>query len=57
MSAIADEECCVLLGRIARDRPALTKTALDALKAADAPDADRIIAGLTRTGIATSSAR
>jgi hypothetical protein len=57
VSAIADEECCVLLGRIARDRPALTKTALDALKAADAPDADRIIAGLTRTGIATSSAR
>jgi hypothetical protein len=56
VSGIADEECCVLLGRIARDRPALTKAALDALKAADAPDADRIIAGLTRTGIATAQA-
>ncbi|SDR01019.1 HEAT repeat-containing protein [Rhizobiales bacterium GAS113] len=44
--AIADEECCVLLGRIARDRSALGDAALDALDSIDDPRAQRILASL-----------
>ena len=44
--AVADEECCVLLGRIARDRPPLASLALDALNAIENPRAERIIAGI-----------
>ena len=47
--AIADEECCVLLGRIARNRSALSSAALDALNSIDDPRAERIIAGLVGT--------
>jgi hypothetical protein len=47
--AIADEACCVLLGRIARGRSALASLALDALHAIDNPRAERIIAGVSRT--------
>jgi HEAT repeat protein len=46
--AIADEACCVLLGRIARGRSALANLALDALHAIDDPRAERIIAGIGR---------
>jgi hypothetical protein len=46
-AAVADEECCVILGRIARDLPELTAEALDTLDSVDNPFAQRIIAGLT----------
>lgn len=39
---IADEECVVLLGRIARAAPDLAEAALDALGAADHPRAQKI---------------
>jgi hypothetical protein len=37
---VADEECIVLIGRIARTVPALTAAALDALGAIDNPQTD-----------------
>jgi HEAT repeat protein len=43
--AVADEECCVLLGRIARDRSELGSAALEALDCVDDPFAEQIIAG------------
>jgi hypothetical protein len=42
--AIADEECVILLGRIARTMPNLSQAALDALDAIDHPRASRIAA-------------
>jgi hypothetical protein len=39
---VADEECIVLIGRIARTVPALTAAALDALGAIDNPLAARL---------------
>ncbi len=41
---MADEECIVLLGRVARIMPDLSETALDALDAIDHPRALRILA-------------
>ena len=35
VSPVADEECIVLLGRIARSKPALSDAALDALESID----------------------
>ena len=35
VSRVADEECIVLLGRIARSKPALSDAALDALESID----------------------
>jgi len=42
VSSIADEECMVQLGRIARTEPTLSDAALDALEAIDQPRADAI---------------
>jgi hypothetical protein len=46
VSAIADEECMVLLGRLARTMPALADAALDALESIDHPRADAIAAAI-----------
>ena len=40
--SIADEECVVLLGRIARTAPALADSALEALESIDHPRAETI---------------
>ena len=44
ISPIADEECIVLLGRVARTMPALSAAALDALGAINHPRALKILA-------------
>jgi hypothetical protein len=44
--SIADEECVVLLGRIARTTPALADSALDALESIDHPRAGTIAASV-----------
>jgi HEAT repeat protein len=41
---VADEECVILLGRIARTMPDLSQAALDALDSIDHPRASRIAA-------------
>jgi hypothetical protein len=46
VSAIADEECMVLLGRLARTTPALSEAALDALESIDHPRAGAIAAAI-----------
>jgi hypothetical protein len=46
--AVADEECLVLLGRLARTRPELTDAALAALDSADSPRAETIAAAARR---------
>jgi HEAT repeats len=46
VSAIADEECMVLLGRLARTTPALADAALYALESIDHPRASAIAAAL-----------
>jgi HEAT repeat protein len=43
-AAVADEECMVALGRIARSEPALSDAALNALEGIDHPRADAIAA-------------
>lgn len=48
VAAIADEECMVLLGRLARERPAFAAAALDALENIDHPRADVIAAAVRR---------
>jgi hypothetical protein len=47
-SSIADEECIVLLGRIARSAPSLAEAALTALEDIDHPLAGAIAAGVRR---------
>ena len=44
--SIADEECVVLLGRIARTAPALADIALEALESIDHPRAESIAASV-----------
>jgi HEAT repeat protein len=44
IAPIADEECIILLGRIARARPDLSEAVLDALDAIDHPRAEKIAA-------------
>src|SRR5438132_1519624 len=44
VAPVADEECIILLGRIARAMPDLSQAALDALEAIDHPRAARIAA-------------
>jgi HEAT repeats len=44
VAPVADEECVILLGRIARTMPGLSPAALDALDAIDHPRAARIVA-------------
>jgi hypothetical protein len=46
VSAIADEECMVLLGRLARTAPDLADAALDALESMDHPRASAIAAAV-----------
>jgi hypothetical protein len=48
VSSIADEECMVLLGRIARSTPGLADAALDALESIDDARADAIAAAVRR---------
>jgi hypothetical protein len=48
VSSIADEECIVQLGRIARTEPALSETALDALEGIDQPRANAIATAVRR---------
>jgi HEAT repeat protein len=45
-AAVADEECMVALGRIARSEPALSDAALNALEGIDHPRADAIAAAI-----------
>jgi hypothetical protein len=47
-SVVADEECLVLLGRLARTRPDLTDAVLAALESNDAPRAAQIAAAIRR---------
>jgi hypothetical protein len=42
VSSVADEECIVQLGRIARTQPALSDAALNALEGIDQPRANAI---------------
>lgn len=56
VAAIADEECMVLLGRLARERPAFAAAALDALENIDHPRANVVAAAVRRdTGRAAGS--
>ena len=48
ISAIADEECMVLLGRLARTMPDLADAAIDALESIDHPRAGAIAAAVWR---------
>jgi hypothetical protein len=48
VSSIADEECAVLLGRIARSRPALAEAALISLDNIDDARAATIAAAVRR---------
>jgi HEAT repeat protein len=44
---IADEDCVILLGRIARTRPALADAAREALEMIDHPRARQVTAAMT----------
>ncbi|WP_395710558.1 HEAT repeat domain-containing protein [Reyranella sp.] len=48
VAAIGDEECMVLLGRLARERPAFASAVLDALESIDHPRANVIAAAVRR---------
>jgi hypothetical protein len=48
IAAVADEECLVLLGRVARGRPELAETVVAALEDVDGPRAAMIAAGVRR---------
>jgi hypothetical protein len=50
VSSIADEECAVLLGRIARSTPALAEAALISLENVDDARAAGIAAAIRRLG-------
>jgi hypothetical protein len=50
ITPVADEECVVLLGRVARSTPHLSECAVEALHAIDHPRADKIIAALRESG-------
>ena len=49
ISAIADEECLVILGRIARTTPDLADAALEALESIGSPAAIKIAAASRRS--------
>jgi HEAT repeat protein len=57
VSSIADEECMVQLGRIARTEPALSDAALDALEGIDQPRANAIATALRNGPLPHSSRR
>jgi hypothetical protein len=46
----ADDECVVLLGRLARSAPQLSECAIEALRSIDDPRADQVIAALYQSG-------
>lgn len=48
IATVADEECLVLLGRVARSRPGLTETVIAALNDMDSPRAATIVAAIRR---------
>ena len=48
VASVADEDCVVLLARIARTKPDLASSAIDALHQVDHPRAARALADLTR---------
>jgi hypothetical protein len=48
VSSIADEECMVQLGRIARTEPALSDAALNALEDIDQPRANAIATAVSK---------
>lgn len=48
IASVADEECLVLLGRVARSRPELAETVIAALEDVDGPRAAMIAAGIRR---------
>ena len=52
VSSIADEECMVQLGRLARTEPGLSDAALGALEDIDQPRADAIAAAVRRVSTA-----
>jgi hypothetical protein len=54
VSSIADEECAVLLGRIARSRSALADAALISLENVDHPRAVAIAAAIRRLRLQSS---
>jgi hypothetical protein len=49
VSSVADEDCIVQLGRIARSNPGLAGAANDALNAIDNPRAKAVAAAVHRT--------
>ncbi len=49
VSGVANDECLVLLGRVARTRPDLAETVLSALDSTDAPRAAQIAAAVRRS--------
>ena len=57
VSAIADEECMVLLGRLARTTPDLAGAAIDALESIDHPRASAIAAAARRLPSSPASPR
>jgi hypothetical protein len=50
VTPVADEDCAVMLGRVARQHPALRDAALAALEAIDTPRATAILAALGNQG-------
>ena len=52
VTSVADDECLVLLGRIARQHPALRGATLAALQAIETPRASAILAALTKQSVA-----
>ncbi len=48
---VADDECVVLLGRLARSTPHLSERAVEALRSIDHPRAEKIIAALRESGL------
>jgi len=55
ISAIADEECLVILGRIARTRPDLVDAELEALDSIGSPPAMKIAASRQSLGRSPTS--
>jgi hypothetical protein len=51
IAPVADEECVVLLGRLARSTPRLSERAVEALHSIDHPRAEKVIAVLREGGI------
>jgi len=57
VAAIADDECTVLLGRVARAYPELCEAALDALESIETPRAAAVLAALAAAGVAPGQTR